>query len=153
MSQYPWATAAGWFVSLCDLQQTHCTSVTNVCCPFQDMFSLLINSLPGLDHRPKPGNDTYNKPQILISHLIAFRVALRVSSHCVIILEWMSGKGWHVVNLCRWFSFHRYNTVMPGSAAICICFKQADKLTLVLGSAQGRTCGIVIQTLLPEDEK
>lgn len=60
-------------------------------------LTLLINSLTGLDHHLRKRNDAYNKPQILISHLIAFHVALRVSSYCSITLKWMSSKGWHII--------------------------------------------------------
>lgn len=119
-AQYPWSTAAGWFVSLHDLQQTRCTTVTNVCSPFQDTFSHVVDEQsvlipPWIWPSSKKRNDRYNKSQISISHVLAFHVALRMSPHCgSIFLKWMSGKSWHVVNLGRSFSFHRYIIVVPG---------------------------------------
>lgn len=126
-AQYPWATAAGWFVSLRDLQQTCC------CCPFQDTFSHVVDEQsvlipPWIWPLSKKRNYKYNESHILISHVLAFRVAQRMSPHCsCIILKWMSGKGWHVVNLGRSFSFHRYIIVMSGCCSN-LYFFQATKL-------------------------
>lgn len=135
-AQYPWATAVGWFVSLRDLQQTCCTTVTNPCCPFQDTFSHVIDEQsvmipPWIWPSSTKKSDMYNKSQILVSHVLAFHVALRVSPHCSsIVLKWMSGKSWHIVHLGRLVSFHRYNIVMPGYCSDLYLFQVTSQTSL-----------------------
>lgn len=178
-AQHSWATAAGWLVSACDFQQTCCTAVTNVCCPFQDTFSHVADELcccwwmnvvlslsrhilscwwwtvcadSSLDLTvTQKRNDMYDKSRILISHVLALHVALGVSPHCSgIVLRWMSGTGWHVVNLGGSFSFHSYIIVMPGCCSDLYLFQETSQtFTLVLGSEQGRTHGGVIQRVPP----
>lgn len=135
-AQHLWAAAAGWLVSLCDLQQTLCTAVKNVCCPFQDTVSNVVDEqtvliLPWIWPSSKKRNDIYHKSQVLISHALAFHAALRVSPHCSsIILKWMSGKGCHVVNLGRLFSFQRYIILMPTYCSNPYLFKATSQTSL-----------------------
>lgn len=92
--------------------------------------------------------DTYNKSQILISHVLAFHVALRTSPRCSsIILKRLSGKGWHVVNLGRSFSFDRYIFVVASYCRDLYSLQATSQVSpLVLGSDKGRVYGAVIQS-------
>ena len=133
-----------------------------MCCPFQDTFSRVDEPsvlIPPWIWPSSKKRNMYNKSQILISYVLAFHVALRVSPHCSsIILKWMSGKGWHIVNLGRLFSFHRYITVMPGYCSNLYCFKQPAKLhsgTWLRARQDLRCCNSESSSLWgdPEDEK
>lgn len=87
--------------------------------------------LPWIWPSSKKRNDIYHKSQVLISHALAFHAALRVSPHCSsIILKWMSGKGCHVVNLGRLFSFHRYIILMPTYCSSPYLFKATSQTSL-----------------------
>lgn len=91
--------------------------------------------------------DTYSKSQILMSHVLAFYVALRASPRCSrIILQWFQEKANLWLIWAGHFLLRDVFLLCLVVADVCISCKQQAISSLILSSDKGRTYASVIQS-------